>query len=157
MGNGINNSCYYYYYNEEGEISPLCYYPLKEQQYYGSLYGSSINLNILNSNNSRNFRENIFINLNYTDRSRSYYNISNDINNKNNDINNNILIPATLENVEKLNPEKKICTICLQNFENFDKIINLTCLHMFHDECIKKWLNENDYCPLCNNKVSISD
>ena len=58
-----------------------------------------------------------------------------------------------LENIEDLCPEKKRCTICLENFIKFDKIINLSCLHMFHDNCIKTWLKKNDYCPICKNKI----
>ena len=65
------------------------------------------------------------------------------------------MISGILKNVDNLNPNKKNCTICLQNFENFDKIINLFCLHMFHDECIKQWLSENNYCPLCKSKVEL--
>ena len=54
-----------------------------------------------------------------------------------------------LKNVDKLSPEKKSCIICLENFKQFDLVINLNCLHMFHDECIKKWLRDYNYCPIC--------
>ena len=58
-----------------------------------------------------------------------------------------------LENVDKLSPEKRRCIICLENFVNFDNIINLSCLHMFHDKCIRKWLKENKFCPICKHDV----
>ena len=27
------------------------------------------------------------------------------------------------------------------------------CDHIFHDECIMAWLNDNDDCPLCRAKL----
>ena len=31
---------------------------------------------------------------------------------------------------------------------NFDKC------HVFHFDCLKEWLNENDRCPMCNQVLS---
>ena len=58
-----------------------------------------------------------------------------------------------LENIDKLSPDKKSCRVCLENFEKFDKIINLSCLHMFHENCIRTWLKENQFCPICKNPI----
>jgi hypothetical protein len=43
------------------------------------------------------------------------------------------------------------CTICLADYEDGDKVGYLkTCGHLFHIECIKKWLLEfNHKCPVC--------
>jgi len=47
------------------------------------------------------------------------------------------------------------CTICLDNFEDNEKIILLECNHNFHKNCIEKWLKEYSYkCPLCRNESS---
>ena len=150
--------CYCYPYNEEGE--------------YSSKYLSR-NLSDRNNINDRS---------NNSDRSSNngrIYNTFNFILNQilldeggaqnRNDSNNNIrlinfssqlldndvsqLDSRILENIDDLCPEKKRCTICLENFIKFDKIINLSCLHMFHDSCIKTWLKKNDYCPICKNKI----
>ncbi len=84
------------------------------------------------------------------------YDLINNSENLNNDSNvNNIsqLNSIILENIDKLCPEKKRCIICLENFERFDKVINLSCLHMFHNNCIKTWLESKNYCPICKNKI----
>lgn len=48
---------------------------------------------------------------------------------------------------------KKIvnCTICLEDIE--DNIEFLPCIHGFHYNCIKKWINQKPECPIC--KISI--
>ena len=60
------------------------------------------------------------------------------------------------EENESFTEEK--CTICLENFEDCDdpnekKFIKLSCGHVFHDECILKWLKKyNHTCPICRKK-----
>ena len=47
------------------------------------------------------------------------------------------------------------CTICLNNFQNEDKIRKTQCNHLFHSECFEKWVRgyeekETLKCPNCN-------
>ena len=99
--------------------------------------------------NQNNYRNTDKISIDDYDLNYSYSNDDEIVESeKNSEINSRIL-----ENVDNLCPEKKRCTICLENFLKFDKIINLSCLHMFHDKCIRKWLNDNNYCPICKNKI----
>lgn len=44
--------------------------------------------------------------------------------------------------------EENECSICLENIEEDSKKI-VKCGHMFHTECISKWLEAHDKCPLC--------
>ena len=44
---------------------------------------------------------------------------------------------------------QKKCSICLEDYQQNDKISILKCDHIFHNECIKKWLNNNGTCPFC--------
>ena len=60
------------------------------------------------------------------------------------------------ENLMKVIKEE-ICLICLQNYNNQDKIISLTCTHFFHASCIKKWLEMKNICPLCKKFISFTD
>lgn len=46
------------------------------------------------------------------------------------------------------NPQK-ICTICLDNFENRKLGFLENCRHIFCFECIKEWYKYNQKCPLC--------
>ena len=62
----------------------------------------------------------------------------------------------------KILPQSKIdkktdlnCIICLSGIKIGDKEVTLPCLHMFHYNCIKKWLYENMCCPLCKSEINI--
>ncbi|XP_075485482.1 RING-H2 finger protein ATL66-like [Primulina tabacum] len=42
------------------------------------------------------------------------------------------------------------CCICLGMFGDGDKVKELPgCKHVFHSECVDKWLNTHSSCPLC--------
>ena len=63
----------------------------------------------------------------------------------------------------KTDPDKKdencpICLDMLKNGENDTKnIIKLPCNHIYHDDCVMKWLEECDYkCPVCRNECGKS-
>jgi len=43
------------------------------------------------------------------------------------------------------------CSICLGEYEKGDELVSLNpCRHVFHEECISAWTNQNTRCPLCN-------
>ena len=41
------------------------------------------------------------------------------------------------------------CSICLCDFEDGDTLVELTCGHRFHDECVNQWLTRDVCCPNC--------
>jgi len=47
------------------------------------------------------------------------------------------------------------CVICLDNINLKDdvNILTLECSHTYHKECIDKWLNRAQTCPICREKV----
>lgn len=45
------------------------------------------------------------------------------------------------------------CTICLLNYTEETKKIT-DCNHIFHDECIGRWLQTNNSCPLCRTVLN---
>jgi hypothetical protein len=45
--------------------------------------------------------------------------------------------------------EKDLCTICYCEFEELEKVMELKCKHLYHEECIVKWLEKNPKCPVC--------
>lgn len=49
--------------------------------------------------------------------------------------------------------EKKSCTICLDEFSPESKIKTLPCFHIFHANCITKWLERKAECPICRTPV----
>ncbi|PQP95613.1 E3 ubiquitin ligase BIG BROTHER isoform X1 [Prunus yedoensis var. nudiflora] len=46
------------------------------------------------------------------------------------------------------------CVICQMRYKRGDRQINLPCKHVYHSECISKWLGINKVCPVCNLEVS---
>ena len=60
---------------------------------------------------------------------------------------------SKMKNIEKLDTDKKKCTICLENYQNGDDTIALPCIHIFHADCIKTWLKNNITCPICKNEI----
>lgn len=49
--------------------------------------------------------------------------------------------------------ELQICCICLSKFSNNEDLRELPCAHVFHMECIDKWLQINALCPLCKAEI----
>ncbi|KAF6147671.1 hypothetical protein GIB67_036057 [Kingdonia uniflora] len=58
--------------------------------------------------------------------------------------------------VEKEDTSKEPCGACLDEFLLGDKIVDMPCLHTFHESCIVRWLNEHNSCPLCRFKMPIN-
>ncbi|KAK4852703.1 hypothetical protein QYF36_026281 [Acer negundo] len=50
------------------------------------------------------------------------------------------------------------CSVCLQDFQGGDCARKLpNCGHIFHQDCIDKWLTRNGSCPVCRNCVYEDD
>ncbi|XP_042019823.1 E3 ubiquitin ligase BIG BROTHER-related-like [Salvia splendens] len=45
------------------------------------------------------------------------------------------------------------CVICQVEYEVGENLVSLQCDHLYHSECISKWLQINKICPICNNEV----
>lgn len=44
---------------------------------------------------------------------------------------------------------RDVCSICLED----GYMVKLSCDHVFHEDCIKKWLHHKNTCPLCRQEV----
>lgn len=83
-------------------------------------------------------------------------NLQNNILNVSNILNNsNILDNTNILNEENGFTSENYCVICL-NTEN-DNYITFDCNHSFHVSCIEKWINYELYCPICRNKLELSN
>lgn len=65
-------------------------------------------------------------------------------------------------NVQEYDPERhkgdSNCSICATEFGKNMQIVVLECdsRHIFHEECIKKWLRINTSCPICRAPYMVS-
>ena len=53
-------------------------------------------------------------------------------------------------NNEEINQFHK-CVICLM--EEPENVIKLKCQHMFHKDCINKWFQHSNRCPICRTNL----
>lgn len=58
---------------------------------------------------------------------------------------------------DKVQDSKRLehdCSVCLTQFEPESEINHLSCGHLFHTECLEKWLDYwNITCPLCRTPL----
>lgn len=53
------------------------------------------------------------------------------------------------------------CVVCMEAFENNSNIRKIpSCRHIFHDECLMKWLSgaqqyDAQKCPMCNSDITV--
>lgn len=109
-----------------------------------------------NHNSQDNEDDNSFWENARNDEIISFNNIS--INNRNNHADTKIvenLITNELKDINKF-PTKE-CRICLQEFKNGDYYIILPCIHFFHNNCIKTWMERNNTCPICKYLLKVNN
>ena len=74
--------------------------------------------------------------------------------------NNNVLSRLAVQKfgglVNRNEDDTKSCVICYDDFTEQDDVTTLPCnaKHIFHKDCIKKWLENKNTCPLCNVEIS---
>ena len=47
----------------------------------------------------------------------------------------------------------KECVICLEEMVENQELILIRCSHIYHKECLEKWIYKNSICPLCDFKI----
>lgn len=47
------------------------------------------------------------------------------------------------------------CVICLDNISRQNIVYDLGCQHVFHKQCIDKWVHYGSTCPLCRNDIIV--
>ncbi|KAM4100302.1 hypothetical protein ACJW30_05G058300 [Castanea mollissima] len=64
------------------------------------------------------------------------------------------LLAAGTEKERSISGEDAVCCICLAKYVDDDELRELPCFHVFHVDCVDKWLKINALCPLCKSEVS---
>lgn len=52
---------------------------------------------------------------------------------------------------------EKECNICLKDLVDEDYIRQMVCNHLFHDSCIKHWMDKKQTCPTCREPHGFSE
>ncbi|XP_031281273.1 probable E3 ubiquitin-protein ligase XERICO [Pistacia vera] len=74
-------------------------------------------------------------------------------------------IPASKEAIQKLEKVRvedclelmKECTVCSEEFQFDLENLRLPCGHVYHKDCIVKWLEISHMCPLCRYQLPCSN
>ena len=45
------------------------------------------------------------------------------------------------------------CPMCMDVFAKDEDIMQVTCGHVFHNDCVKEWLKKSNTCPKCRFKI----
>lgn len=61
-------------------------------------------------------------------------------------------LPITKYKKEKYS-ENFQCIICMEEFNEGEKVKLLPCGHIFHPNCIKEWLMKQKSCPFCKSEI----
>ena len=57
--------------------------------------------------------------------------------------------------IESVEDQDTLCSICFDTLTSRDDVIQLTCNHMFHNACIRRWIRSNGSCPQCREVARI--
>merc|ERR1719277_2434427 len=49
------------------------------------------------------------------------------------------------------------CSICLDELVAGEPALRIPCGHLFHEECVKDWLNKSNECPVCRFELPTDD
>ncbi|XWS19035.1 hypothetical protein CRYUN_Cryun32bG0096500 [Craigia yunnanensis] len=66
------------------------------------------------------------------------------------------VLAAGTEKERVISGEDAVCCICLAKYADDDELRELPCIHVFHVDCVDKWLKINATCPLCKSEVGES-
>ena len=76
---------------------------------------------------------------------------------KNSKWNDGVTEKSAKEDYNNNDEEDPTCCICLCEYEEGDKMVQLPCGHVFHANCIDSWTQSHSNCPLCNLELQTPD
>ncbi|XP_004304786.1 PREDICTED: E3 ubiquitin-protein ligase RNF181-like [Fragaria vesca subsp. vesca] len=70
-----------------------------------------------------------------------------------------VMVPASESSIKKLLKKRvrveegESCSVCLEEFRAGTYETSMDCSHVFHRECIGKWMTQSHYCPVCRYEM----
>lgn len=52
---------------------------------------------------------------------------------------------------------KMQCSVCWEDFQFRENVRQLPCCHIYHDPCIRPWLELHGTCPICRQNLGNAD
>lgn len=62
-------------------------------------------------------------------------------------------LPKEIVSQKELDEETE-CVVCQDNFKPQEEVVKLPCEHIYHEECVKRWLESHDACPICRTPIT---
>ena len=62
-------------------------------------------------------------------------------------------LPPKIINFDLYNTTLFQCGICMDSFNENEKIKKLHCDHIFHIDCMSQWLQTKKTCPFCDQAI----
>ncbi|CAL2231659.1 unnamed protein product [Prunus armeniaca] len=53
--------------------------------------------------------------------------------------------------------ESDSCIVRMEEYNEGSEVACMPCSHVFHDKCIRTWLRQSHYCPVCRFEVPTAD
>ncbi|KAK6336667.1 hypothetical protein TWF718_009460 [Orbilia javanica] len=74
--------------------------------------------------------------------------------------------PASEDSIKNL-PKVKVtqaevddgseCVVCQDEYKVNEDVVKLPCRHIYHEECVTRWLETHDACPICRTPITPED
>jgi hypothetical protein len=55
---------------------------------------------------------------------------------------------------EQIDDNNDVCSICLHDMKSAKITL---CNHLYHEMCLRKWISTKTDCPLCKEKITITN
>lgn len=62
-----------------------------------------------------------------------------------------------VEEVRSKGEEVEPCAVCTEAYESAETVLKLPCQHVYHSECLLRWLRSHASCPTCRFEVESND
>ncbi|OQR92343.1 hypothetical protein ACHHYP_03833 [Achlya hypogyna] len=65
-----------------------------------------------------------------------------------------LVSPSSSMEEETSSRPEDACAICLCECEDSETLLKMPCQHVFHEECVVRWLEKTPHCPLCRQSAT---